>query len=376
MSNNETKIEETTNVDEIEYTEIPYDDCYDKKFYLGSSTSSLLVEFLKNIRPGVDLLRTALPAFVLEKRSLLEKLTDYMNHQHLILNISTMIDPEQRFFSVVKHYIAMWHQIPEVGVAKPYNPILGEVFKCEWKLQDSVTSYISEQVSHHPPISAFHFENKKKNFVIYGTLQPKAHLYPFGNYASMTMNGPLKLKILNLDEEYDMTYASVSVKGVFFGTMQMENSGKTIIECKKTGYRASITWKTGRQLSGKIYKNDKKLYSLKGDYTDVVYIKNPEKKKQNFEFLNIKKLEKVSKTVTPTKDQQPNESRKVWYKVSVALDKRDFDAANKYKNEIEQRERDIREERKKRKEVWTPKLFQKKDEKDELSYMYIGYQEK
>lgn len=85
MSNNETKIEETTNVDEIEYTEIPYDDCYDKKFYLGSSTSSLLVEFLKNIRPGVDLLRTALPAFVLEKRSLLEKLTDYMNHQHLIL---------------------------------------------------------------------------------------------------------------------------------------------------------------------------------------------------------------------------------------------------------------------------------------------------
>ena len=41
---------------------------------------------------------------------------------------------------------------------KPFNPILGEVFKCNW--QDSSSEWkkaeiIVEQVCHHPPVSAF-----------------------------------------------------------------------------------------------------------------------------------------------------------------------------------------------------------------------------
>jgi hypothetical protein len=156
-----------------------------------------------------------------------------------------MVDPEQRFLTVVKQYLSFWYRVPAIGVAKPYNPILGEQFKCEWKWPDSTTTYIAEQVSHHPPISAFAFQNREKNILVTGQLLPKASLYPFGNYAAMTMAGDLIFRICNYDEEYEMTYATVSVRNIFFGTMEMENLGKTVIECKKTGYRCSLHWKPG-----------------------------------------------------------------------------------------------------------------------------------
>lgn len=41
------------------------------------------------------------------------------------------------------------------GLKKPYNPILGETFRCCWlhPQTDSCTFYIAEQVSHIPPVS-------------------------------------------------------------------------------------------------------------------------------------------------------------------------------------------------------------------------------
>ena len=48
------------------------------------------------------------------------------------------------------------------GVKKPYNPILGEVFQCQYDWGDAgKTLYVAEQVSHHPPVSAFYSTNRK-----------------------------------------------------------------------------------------------------------------------------------------------------------------------------------------------------------------------
>jgi hypothetical protein len=63
--------------------------------------------------------------------------------------------PEERFIAVLKYYLGGWHIKPK-GVKKPYNPILGEFFRCRYDYPNGTTAYyISEQVSHHPPISAW-----------------------------------------------------------------------------------------------------------------------------------------------------------------------------------------------------------------------------
>jgi hypothetical protein len=46
------------------------------------------------------------------------------------------------------------------GVKKPLNAFLGEIFKGEWEGIDGVTRLVSEQVSHHPPVTACRLWNE------------------------------------------------------------------------------------------------------------------------------------------------------------------------------------------------------------------------
>lgn len=55
---------------------------------------------------------------------------------------------------VVKWYLSGLYKKPK-GLKKPYNPILGETFRCYWLHSNGTkTFYIAEQVSHHPPVSS------------------------------------------------------------------------------------------------------------------------------------------------------------------------------------------------------------------------------
>lgn len=85
--------------------------------------------------------------------------------------IADLKDPRDRMVQVVKWYMSSYHAGRKSAVAKkPYNPILGEVFRCHWDIPHSMDSndepvtdgpvpwckknqltFIAEQVSHHPP---------------------------------------------------------------------------------------------------------------------------------------------------------------------------------------------------------------------------------
>jgi len=82
-----------------------------------------------------------------------------------------------RMKAIVRWYLSGFYKKPR-GLKKPYNPILGETFRCYWEHPNqSKTFYISEQVSHHPPISAFYVSNKKDGFAISGAILAKSKFY-------------------------------------------------------------------------------------------------------------------------------------------------------------------------------------------------------
>lgn len=107
-------------------------------------------------------------------------------------------DPYKRILAIVKFYISGFYKKPK-GLKKPYNPIIGEIFRCYWRHSDgSRTFYIAEQVlkyfsanfelrcffnilffkvSHHPPVSAFFVSNRKVGFNISGTILAKSKFY-------------------------------------------------------------------------------------------------------------------------------------------------------------------------------------------------------
>jgi Oxysterol-binding protein len=54
----------------------------------------------------------------------------------------------------------------------PFNPILGETFKCHYEHTDSTTHYIAEQISHHPPSTAFCVINESKGMYLNAYIRP------------------------------------------------------------------------------------------------------------------------------------------------------------------------------------------------------------
>jgi oxysterol-binding protein-related protein 8 len=70
---------------------------------------------ISQLRPGMDLTRVTLPTFVLEPKSMLERITNFMSHPELLLQIPTVEDPEKRFIEVVRFYLSGFHILPPVS---------------------------------------------------------------------------------------------------------------------------------------------------------------------------------------------------------------------------------------------------------------------
>ena len=53
---------------------------------------------------------------------------------------------------------------------KPLNPVLGELFYGHWPDRGGRgrTELVVEQVSHHPPITAYYISNKEKGLALQG----------------------------------------------------------------------------------------------------------------------------------------------------------------------------------------------------------------
>jgi hypothetical protein len=70
-------------------------------------------------------------------------------------------DPLQRFLVLVKWLLATIQQ--ETFYKKPCNPVIGEIHEaCTESPVFGKTTFVAEQVSHHPPISACYISNEQE----------------------------------------------------------------------------------------------------------------------------------------------------------------------------------------------------------------------
>ncbi|KAA0720798.1 Oxysterol-binding protein-related protein 8 [Triplophysa tibetana] len=113
---------------------------------VSEENKSLIWTLLKQVRPGMDLSKVVLPTFILEPRSFLDKLSDYYFHADFLSEAAVEENAYNRMKKVVKWYISGFYKKPK-GLKKPYNPIIGETFRCLWihTKTNSKTFYIAEQ---------------------------------------------------------------------------------------------------------------------------------------------------------------------------------------------------------------------------------------
>ncbi|KAL4613464.1 oxysterol-binding protein-related protein 5-like isoform X1 [Arapaima gigas] len=346
---------------------------------VSEENKSLIWTLLKQLRPGMDLSKVVLPTFILEPRSFLDKLSDYYYHADFLSRAVLEENPYCRMKQVLRWYLSGFYKKPK-GLKKPYNPILGETFRCCWlhPETDSCTFYIAEQVSHHPPISAFYISNKKDGFCINGSILAKSKFY--GNSLSAVLDGKARLVFLARDEEYIITMPYAHCKGsILYGTMTMELGGKIIIDCRTTNYLAEIEFKlkpflgsssSVNQILGKIRLGQDVLATIDGHWDAEVFL--CEKKTGHQEVLWNPSAEvrqqRLKRRVVPLEQQGEFESERLWQQVTNAILSQDQERATQEKFVLEEAQR--REARERGQKAWTPQLFTLDPASNEWRYRY------
>ncbi|KAK9762672.1 Oxysterol-binding protein OBPa [Basidiobolus ranarum] len=337
------------------------------KEVLDEEPRSILMGIISQLSRGMDLSRVTLPVFVLEPRSFLEKITDFMSHPDLIQKTSLEADPLERFVQVVRYYLSGWHIQPK-GVKKPYNPVLGEHFRCKWTFPDGTEAfYLGEQVSHHPPISAYAFYCPENNFTLTGELSPKSKF--LGNSAASMLQGSTNLRFLNIPgEEYSITYPNIYARGILFGTMMMELGDSVTVRCPQNDFICDVEFKTKgfftgtyNAIAGTIKKEStgEVLFEIGGNWSDKMEIRQVQNGRKGSwtPYFDATVSEVYPKIVAPEDQQEQYESRRLWSKVTNALMSRNMDLATDEKTLIEDNQRKIAKERDENDIDWSPRFF-------------------
>ena len=399
-----------------------------------------MISFLiSQVRIGMDLTRISLPTFILEHRSLLEMYASFFSHPAVFSEIPDFLTPQERILGVLKWYLSSFHVARKSPIAKkPYNPILGEVFQCLFSEEDnrnfqetnsnqgnlplpwaknSDIQFIAEQVSHHPPISAFYAENPSKN------IQFTGHIYTKSKFLGLSICvnniGQGNVSILSgpgKNEEYLVSFPTGYGRSIL-SVPWIELGGECSIFCPQTGYYCSVNFLTKPFYGGKLHKVEASLYAPKKDFnnnsnispritttttkilnpelivkgkklltiegewngsfevteitehafqklpkTDPILIKYGEKQQKSKSFVNTKDLKINRPFVRDFNLMADNESRILWKNVTKALRNDNVDLATEEKLKLEQKQRADRAMREKNNEKWETKLFKKVDE--------------
>ncbi|SCV71681.1 BQ2448_3269 [Microbotryum intermedium] len=325
---------------------------------------AVLLALVSQLRIGMDLSKITLPVFVLEPRSMLERVTDFHSHPELLHGVDKLESPEDRFIQVMRYYISGWHIKPK-GVKKPYNPVLGEFFRCRYDYPDGTAAYyVAEQVSHHPPISAWYFSSPETGLDICGELRPKSKF--LGNSAATIMEGETHVMLMNKreDGEYHITMPNMYARGILFGKMVLELGDTSIVKNEANDITCDIEFKTKgffsgtyNAIAGKIRGPRGEIGEISGTWNEKMDInrKGVKGKETLFDASTAKITHKV---VAPEDKQSENESRRLWSKVTAAIKKNDLDAATDAKTVIEDAQREAVRRREEEGATFKPRFFE------------------
>eukprot|EP00063_Salmo_salar_P015835 XP_013990670.1 PREDICTED: oxysterol-binding protein-related protein 2-like isoform X2 [Salmo salar] len=169
---------------------------------------------------GLELSKITMPIVFNEPLSFLQRITEYMEHTYLINKACSLSDSIERMQAVAAFAVsAVASQWDRTG--KPFNPLLGETY--ELTREDHGYRLISEQVSHHPPISAFHAESLVGDFVFHGSIYPKLKFW--GKSVEAEPKGTITLELLKHGEVYTWTNPFCCVHNVILGKLWIEQYG-------------------------------------------------------------------------------------------------------------------------------------------------------
>lgn len=269
------------------------------------------------------------------------------------------------------------------------------------------TTFLTEQVSHHPPVSAFYASCPTRQISMCGIDQISAKVS--GTTVRVAPGSLNKGIFLNVEgghgegERYHVTHPAAHVNGILRGSFYVTICESVYVTCtggpkwtapdrKKYNLRAVVDYKEESWLGKPHFALEGVIHIFEEDddawqsWTKVKHVPKEQvvatlsgswkhiiKYKLNPSFfpatgqvptddwiplIDLSTLFPIPKIVRDLERQEPRESRKLWEGVTERLLRKEYGDANRVKHSIEQRQREEEAARRARNETFVPKYFQ------------------
>eukprot|EP01120_Amphizonella_sp_Union-15-10_P016481 TRINITY_DN8721_c0_g1_i2.p1 TRINITY_DN8721_c0_g1~~TRINITY_DN8721_c0_g1_i2.p1 ORF type:complete len:376 (-),score=42.19 TRINITY_DN8721_c0_g1_i2:20-1147(-) len=304
-----------------------------QKISLFGVASSILTQ----LRKGADLTRLALPSVFCEPYSILEmsagRLMPFLPALYKVLDQNTSID---RMISICRWYLHCFKDV--TFFKKPYNSVLGETHKCKLSYEDTEAVFIAEQVSHHPPVSAFRVANSKLGIVIDTNirLRPKFQ----GNSVFVSSDSFSIVYLEKFGEVYNLTKSvpDILIKNIILGTRVPEWTGSVSFTCEQNDLSVELNFMCKGRVEGQIFQGDQVLYSFGGNWIfDPIYCVGKDSSKI---LLFDPRSHREFKVDYPQEDIDPSDSLVIWKDVTRGIIRNDLKSADIAKERIEREQRE------------------------------------
>lgn len=362
-----------------------------------AQSSSTLKEFIASVASiRGDLSNITAPPFVLDTKSVVEFPAFWAERPSLFVAPAAASDPAERALLVLKWFLACLKnqqyggRSEDEGVKKPLNAFLGECFLAKFDDDDNgETMLVSEQVSHHPPVTACRLWNEKHGVYAEGFTRQMITI-TLGNIVVKQIGHALLTLKNHEDETYLIPLADVKVKGILSGLSGTypELDGTYTIPCT-SGYYSVIEF-SGRSFLGggkknefeaRVYASDEDgrgqhdpIYTVSGHWNDAFTVYEGEETVEEAKREHIVLADLPTAPLKPLEpklgSQDPWESRRAWRGVRRALRKGDMKAAAKAKSVLEQGQRAMRKDEEHEGRKWEPLFFKPEGDDPVAAHLY------
>uniref|UniRef100_UPI003AB0F1F9 oxysterol-binding protein-related protein 7-like isoform X1 n=1 Tax=Centroberyx gerrardi TaxID=166262 RepID=UPI003AB0F1F9 len=337
---------------------------------------------------GKDLSRVSMPAALNEPVCLLQRLSEELEYPELLDIANRTDDPYERMVYVAAFSISGYAWASWRNRYKPFNPVLGETY--ESHREDRGFRYVSEQVSHHPPISACHAESE--NFTFWQDQRWKNKFW--GKSVEIISSGQVNVTLPKYGDHYEWNKVVTCIHNVLSQQRWMEHYGEVVIRNAQSDIcTCKITFVKSRYWSSDNSKNEVQGVVLdragevvhrfgglwhEGIFCDTlptpqcIWKPNvqPDDHFQYYGFSRyareLNELTPDLKAVLPPTDTRFRPDQRILEEGKVA-------EADKKKDEVEEKQRERRKELAKRGEEHIPRFFRKTlDEAGREVWLYNG----
>uniref|UniRef100_UPI0037E76CFB oxysterol-binding protein-related protein 6 isoform X4 n=1 Tax=Semicossyphus pulcher TaxID=241346 RepID=UPI0037E76CFB len=196
---------------------------------------------------GKDLSKVSMPVELNEPLNTLQRMCEELEYSELLDKAAETEDPFERMVLVAAFAVSGYSSTYYRAGSKPFNPLLGESYECI--REDKGFCFFSEQVSHHPPISACHCESK--NFTFWQDVRWKNKFW--GKSMEILPIGTVNLMIPRFGDHYEWNKVTTCVHNILSGRRWIEHYGEiTIRNTKSSACLCKLTFVKGNYWSSNV----------------------------------------------------------------------------------------------------------------------------